>query len=347
MRAASILGGLALAFAVTSAPATADSMIKRSGTERHALVKRAHQLARDEVLSTLPSFVREDLAKRDPNDYQVHYEHLLDRYMSDEAPLNELERRAEKFDAGGPAHDGAATWVNGHGPGIGQCGGKRVAITFDDGPYENHLKLAQKFKDANQFLTFFVNGNNFGCIYDKPYPRQMRKAWDLGVATYGSHTWSHANLTSATSDDQILKQLHLVEEALYRILGVVPRYLRPPYGETNRRILKLMKDNDYKVVQWNTNNGDGDGLPPAESIKIWQSIEKANKVLMLNHETHADTVNKVVPAGLEHLKQAGIQTVPLERCLKHHPAPYKVTAKRSKRTDEWTCVGKPAPGKFE
>lgn len=129
MRAASFIAGLALAFAMTSMPAEAEDMIKRPGTERHALVRRAHQLARDEVLSTLPPYVREDLAKRDPADYQVHYEHLLDRYMGDEAPLNELERRAEKFDAGGPAHDGAPTWVNGHGPGIGQCGGKKVAIS--------------------------------------------------------------------------------------------------------------------------------------------------------------------------------------------------------------------------
>lgn len=40
----------------------------------------------------------------------------------------------------------------------------QIAITFDDGPFQYDNDLINTL--GNNKATFFVNGNNYGCIYD-------------------------------------------------------------------------------------------------------------------------------------------------------------------------------------
>ena len=41
-----------------------------------------------------------------------------------------------------------------------------VAITFDDGPFVYSADIAAAFTAAGGAVTFFINGLNFGCIYN-------------------------------------------------------------------------------------------------------------------------------------------------------------------------------------
>ncbi|CAJ0753334.1 18639_t:CDS:1, partial [Entrophospora sp. SA101] len=42
-----------------------------------------------------------------------------------------------------------------------------VALTFDDGPFNTTRALLKVLKEEKVKATFFVNGDNFRCIYDK------------------------------------------------------------------------------------------------------------------------------------------------------------------------------------
>jgi peptidoglycan/xylan/chitin deacetylase (PgdA/CDA1 family) len=90
--------------------------------------------------------------------------------------------------------------------------------------------------------TFFVNGNNWGCIYD--YADQIIAAHNAGW-TIGSHGWSHAHMGKLTWD-QAHNELWLVEQAMIKILGLKPLYFRPPYGESSDTLLSVLANRGYK-----------------------------------------------------------------------------------------------------
>ncbi|KAJ7671435.1 hypothetical protein DFH06DRAFT_1468165, partial [Mycena polygramma] len=98
-----------------------------------------------------------------------------------------------------------------------------VAFTFDDGPYKWGKNISDMFTSAGGHCTFFVNGNNWACIYD--YADNLKYVYGKGHQV-ASHTWSHANLQTLSqnqTDSEILK----VDVALQNILGVTPACLRP------------------------------------------------------------------------------------------------------------------------
>jgi len=41
-----------------------------------------------------------------------------------------------------------------------------------------------------------------------------------------------------------------IEDAFRNILGVVPRYMRPPYGEHSERVRKIMEEMGYIMILW-------------------------------------------------------------------------------------------------
>ncbi|CAD6911497.1 unnamed protein product [Tilletia controversa] len=298
---------------------------------RHELTPAKRAIVnRDAALSQLSPAVRADLETRDPSEYQLFLNH-------------DLQVRDERFVGGGPAHDAEATWINGHGPGIGNCA-TGVAITLDDGPYTWHEDISKKMTAANMTANFFVNGFNYGCIYDPANVAGLRRAHAMGHYHF-SHTWSHVNLTSGLTYKQIDKQVQLVEDALWKILGVVPAFIRPPYGESNRTIVDyLTNKKGYKVVMWDTDTGDAGGNTTAQSNAVYRDFKTGERHLVLNHEITKGTADVVIPYAIKHLQKIRQPSIGLHQCLKGKPSPYKVVGKKGTRDATWTCDGTPAPG---
>ena len=74
-----------------------------------------------------------------------------------------------------------------------------VALTFDDGPYIYEGEIVNTLNNAGVKATFFVNGNNWDCIYDDNVVSSLKAAHAAGHLI-GSHTWSHADLTTLSWD---------------------------------------------------------------------------------------------------------------------------------------------------
>lgn len=93
------------------------------------------------------------------------------------------------------------------------------AMTFDDGPlyggkiatYLNGLKTTPASK-----APFFVNGNNWRCIYDYPYAEDLIARYKAGHQI-AAHTWTHPDITTITSA-RFEQELDLLETALWKIL---------------------------------------------------------------------------------------------------------------------------------
>ncbi|KAA1119399.1 hypothetical protein PGT21_024261 [Puccinia graminis f. sp. tritici] len=221
------------------------------------------------------------------------------------------------------------------------------ALTFDDGPYDLGSKLDATLDASNSKASFFINGNNYGCIYD--YADTLVERFNKGHLI-ASHTWSHVHLNQGTYQ-QISHQLDLMEKAMVKILGVKPLYFRPPYGEYNDVVLQVLRDRGYKgLIMWSQDSGDSLASPPSSSEIVQSYGSYPEKSIVLNHETKSLTVDEVMPRVIPNLKQKGFSFKTVPDCLNlgSNPSDWYVSVQKPGTKDStWTCSGTPAPGKFE
>ena len=122
----------------------------------------------------------------------------------------------------------AALWVAGPDGGLvprQERIGKRVALTFDDGPDPEWTpKIADTLRRLGVPATFFAVGThvveNPGVIADL-----HRDGFEIG-----NHTFSHADLASAGMFRDL--QVSLTQSAISGAAGIRPRLVRPPYSST-------------------------------------------------------------------------------------------------------------------
>ncbi|KAH8823204.1 carbohydrate esterase family 4 protein [Flagelloscypha sp. PMI_526] len=210
---------------------------------------------------------------------------------------------------------------------------KTVAITLDDGPYKFNKELVDLASKNGAKLTFFVNGNNYGCIYN--YADQLNYAKSKGHQI-ASHTWAHKDLATLTLD-QVRDEMSKTDLALQRILGVQPAFMRPPYGSYNDNVRKASKEHGQKVVIWDFDSGDSVGKTPAQSKQLYKSkIDAKTKTLLtLNHETIESTAKDVLPYAIAEFKKKGYRMVTVAECL-GEPA-YQWTKAPQKKSSSWVC----------
>ncbi|KAG0270447.1 chitin deacetylase [Actinomortierella ambigua] len=116
-------------------------------------------------------------------------------------------------------------------------------LTFDDGPKETTVPLLQVLKDANVKATFFVMGTN---AVQNPDILKRTLAEGHHIA---SHTWSHSPLTTM-SNEEIVAEVKWAEKAVLDITGLKMKYIRPPYGDIDNRVRKILSKLGYRVINW-------------------------------------------------------------------------------------------------
>ncbi|KAJ1308668.1 hypothetical protein OPQ81_004361 [Rhizoctonia solani] len=212
---------------------------------------------------------------------------------------------------------------------------KTVALTFDDGPYVNTRKLVDLLNQNGAKGTWFVNGNNYGCIYDSNNAASVKYVYDQGHQV-ASHTWSHAHLTSL-SGSALRNEFTKVNTAIKKITGAEPAFMRPPYGEYDSEVREVAGSLGQKVVIWDFDSGDSTGASASQSKNAYKNLVSSNpnNVLTLNHETYATTVNDVIPYAIQQFKAKGYNMVTVAECLGQ--SPYKSTGSPSPRDSTWKC----------
>ncbi|KAK6907885.1 hypothetical protein I203_101886 [Kwoniella mangroviensis CBS 8507] len=211
----------------------------------------------------------------------------------------------------------------------------QVALTFDDGPYDYEQDVANALNGGKG--TFFLNGNNYGCIYDKA---DQIKSLSAQGHTLGSHTWSHADLTQL-DEGGIHQELEKVEQAFIKILGLKPLYFRPPYGSYNDLVLKVLSDRGYKkLFLWSEDTGDANGESTGYSEGVLDGVANSypSPHMVLSHSTIQTTSSEVLPNSVWKIQQAGYSLVAVDTCLGDSGEwPYEYVGEPGQPDGSWTC----------
>ncbi|KAJ2924894.1 hypothetical protein H1R20_g12201, partial [Candolleomyces eurysporus] len=210
-----------------------------------------------------------------------------------------------------------------------------IAITFDDGPYTWTSQLIDSLNSANVTATFFVVGQMYGCIYD--YADVLKKAYNSGHQI-ASHTWSHKDLTGQSASG-LQTEISRLEEALKKILGIRPKWLRPPYGGQNSNVVNTLGGLKYKVVTWNFDTEDWNGFSVSASQSKFNSLGSDPKIIPLSHDALQSTATQLGPWIAQWAKQKGLRAVTLSECLGESipGGQYDLVGGAGPRDSTWRC----------
>ncbi|KAF6755341.1 chitin deacetylase [Ephemerocybe angulata] len=210
-----------------------------------------------------------------------------------------------------------------------------VALTFDDGPYIWETDIVDSLNAAGAKGTFFVNGNNWACIYEDSMVSRLQYAYGAGHQI-ASHTWAHLHLPTLDAAS-LNTQFFLVEDAIHKITGAYPAFTRPPYGEYNQLVQDVAASRGQTLVNWDFDNGDTAGLSGAQSLDSYRAriADHPSTILTLNHEINPSTP-QIVPEVIAQLQAAGYTLVTLAECLGE--APYQYVDEPQPRDSTWTCA---------
>ncbi|KAK2739289.1 Carbohydrate esterase 4 protein [Myotisia sp. PD_48] len=207
-----------------------------------------------------------------------------------------------------------------------------MALTFDDGPFIYTTKLLDQLEEADIKATFFINGDNYACIYNET--EIINRAYQAGHQI-ASHTWSHADLRKL-DEDGIKNEMSRLEVGLSNVLGIKPTYMRPPFGSYNQRAQDVLAEMGYRIIMWDVDTGDSIGRNVTYSKKqITDAGTSGDGHVVLMHDPIRTTPNQLVPWVLQYAQEHELRLVTVAECLDDVGNEYTDPVPQ---TDEDTCT---------
>jgi len=185
--------------------------------------------------------------------------------------------------------------------------GKRVALTFDDGPYN---VWTQRYMDVLESYdvkaTFFLVGSRvekFSAIAEEIVQR------GFGI---GGHSYSHGNMKKKNLGE-IQEDFRKTQEAIQTVTGNKLSLFRPPYGAYNEKLLEVADAFGQLTVTWNVDPRDWAGGSAEEiSRKVLATVTDGSIILL--HEGRENTC-AALPMIIKGLRENGYELVSLSELL--------------------------------
>jgi peptidoglycan/xylan/chitin deacetylase (PgdA/CDA1 family) len=118
----------------------------------------------------------------------------------------------------------------------------QIALTFDDGPHVSSTPLILEILEKHQVpATFFWVGKHLA--ENRETALSVLKAGH----EVGNHTYSHPLLIFLT-DKQVKHEIEQTDKLLRDLDVTGPKFLRPPSGFFNKRVLAVAKKLGYRLV---------------------------------------------------------------------------------------------------
>lgn len=185
--------------------------------------------------------------------------------------------------------------------------GKRVALTFDDGPNPDATPLIlDALRDRGVKATFFILGR-----HAEQWPDLVRRVADEGHSI-GNHGWHHRKL-HFKSPAYVRRDLTMGTDAIRKVSGVAPRLFRAPHGFRAPWVTAIARSLGQRTVGWSLGVWDSD-RPGVDAI-AQRTIDGARpgSILLLHdgdgYDPQGDRVQtaRAVPIIVDRLLAQGYQ----------------------------------------
>lgn len=191
--------------------------------------------------------------------------------------------------------------------------GKRVFLTFDDGPSKTVTPhILDVLKENNVKATFFLLGNRVKLNSDL-----VKREYEEGHYI-ANHGYSHKYSKIYASSNEVLKEYNKTEKEIQKALGnsnYASHLFRYPggsiggtYSKVKKESKKQLKEQQIAYLDWNALTSDAAGANTKEQImkNLKKTVGNHNNVVVLMHDAPDkiltyETLNEVIA----YLKQKG------------------------------------------
>jgi peptidoglycan/xylan/chitin deacetylase (PgdA/CDA1 family) len=177
-----------------------------------------------------------------------------------------------------------------------------LALTFDDGPDPSVTpQVLDVLAEAGARATFFLTGERA-----EVHPELVREIVCRGHLV-GSHLMHHRSVI-LSGQAAVARELAEAADVIGRAAGVVPRFVRPPYGLFDSAVVKAVQKRDDVLVLWTALAGDYRALQPSRIVENVEPFIRPGAILVF-HDTQAgggaalpgivrDVISRAAGAGL-------------------------------------------------
>jgi len=168
----------------------------------------------------------------------------------------------------------------------GPTGGKRLALTFDDGPTPGVTELIlDELKRRKLHATFFMIGERIAAA-----PDLARRVVAEGHEV-GNHTFTHPKLTTL-ADDLVDAEIQKTQDLMLDRLGHTARWFRPPYGALRPSQARIPAAKGLRVALWSVDSKDWSQPGTDEIVRVVLAEAKPGAIILC-HDLHRQTADSV------------------------------------------------------
>ncbi|HST53832.1 MAG TPA: polysaccharide deacetylase family protein [Pyrinomonadaceae bacterium] len=188
-----------------------------------------------------------------------------------------------------------------------------VALTFDDGPGEDTVRVLDVLNARGASATFFMVGRQA-----EAYATTARRVAAEGHEV-GNHSYSHP-IYLYRSARETRRQLARAQDAIEGATGVRPRFSRPPCGVRSPAYFRAARALELRTVQWSVAGFDWKRIGAREIARHVLKDARAGSIILLHdgdsegRDGRAETV-AALPLILDGLSERGLNVAPLSRLL--------------------------------
>ena len=189
------------------------------------------------------------------------------------------------------------------GPGFG----RRIALTFDDGPCPGNTERVLAELDKRKMrATFFCIGGNVA-----HYPAIAKEIVASGNEI-ANHSYTHPQL-SKLSNEKLQEELQKTQDIIATTTGVTPIWMRPPYGAWSKSCDPEARSRNLGVALWSVDPLDW--KRPGSSVVIQRIMAGVRPgAIILMHDIHKGTVDAVSEL-FDRLQDQGYETATMSNFI--------------------------------
>lgn len=191
-----------------------------------------------------------------------------------------------------------------------------VALTFDDGPGPDTLRILSTLNRLRVPGTFFVIGRQLA-----GRERQLRAIVAHGDEI-GVHSWSHPDLTRLRVA-RVRAEIVGTRNAIRARAGVEPLLYRPPYGAIDRRVMAAVAPARMAPVLWDVDGDDWarTATPARVARTVLAEVRPGSIILLHDGGGRRGVTARALPRIVAGLRARGLEAVLVSELLERDPPP--------------------------
>ncbi len=161
--------------------------------------------------------------------------------------------------------------------------GKKIALTFDDGPHPHKtMEILDILDRFGVKATFFIIGENAE-YYPDIVAEEALRGHELA-----NHSYSHAKL-SVLTEAEIRAEIERADAAIKNAAGVTPVLFRPPEGAYSENVVNNARELGKNTILWTVDTLDWAKSPRDAIVENVKSNVTSGSIILFHDYTNKNT----------------------------------------------------------